>query len=316
MKNTVYFRFMYQNEKQGIAHTAHITKDDGNESYLMTYFCGCGDGQTVHLNEGTDERFDLCGETIDLMVVDGLGTEAASRVCKLLEKNQVKEILLPERDQALTWLKEGMAEKVTILSEGQTFHLEKAGWETWAHCYGDEEGNSLAVYHGPAAVDPKKTDCLLSVKPFGKELPCGPCVKEGNHACAMRCSLYNDFDLCKKHNDRDSEKYVAGTLLLGNVQLQKYASSLGKELAANENAAGKIRFVTLPAGGNQDYWSLEAISMADPAEEPFNRYFIAPEAAANAEVCKELMASGLRHKVLLCTEKYGVCAGGFFTDRE
>ncbi|MDY3919312.1 MAG: hypothetical protein SOZ59_09975 [Candidatus Limivivens sp.] len=316
MRKTTYFRFMYQNRKQGIAHTAHVTKVDGNENYLMVYLCGMDGVTGDHSEEGSDERFAMCGETIDLMVLDGIGKEACGWVCQMLENNFVKEIILAAGDKAGQWLKEGMAGKVTTMRDGETIRYEKAGWETWIGCFGDDEGRSLAVFHGPMAVDPKETDCVLSVKPFGRELPCGSCMRDEDHVCAMRCNLYNDFDLCKRHNERGSAKYVAGTLLLGNVKLQKYGRQLLKELSCNENAAGKIRFITLAAGGNPAYWSSDVLTVADPEAEQYNRYFIVPESAECAAPWKEIMASSMRHKMLMTTEEYGICAGGFFTDRE
>ena len=57
--------------------------------------------------------------------------------------------------------------------------------------------------------------------------------------------------------------------------------------------------------------------MVDPKKEGYNRYFIVPETAQeNEAVWKEILVSSMRYKLMVTTKQDGVCAGGFFTERE
>ena len=195
MKRAMYFRLMYQNRSQGTAHTVHVVQEETQESYLMVYLCGQNAVNEEENTEEADERFFLCGEEIDLLILDRVENTACSIAKRIAAENHVKRILIPAGDVAGEWLEEGMADRLIILQDGEKFRLEKAGWETDVGCFGDEEGHSLVVYHGPLDVSPDDTDCLLSIKTFRKEMPCTACMKDENHVCAVKCGLYNDFDL-------------------------------------------------------------------------------------------------------------------------
>lgn len=142
-------------------------------------------------------------------------------------------------------------------------------------------------------------------------------MKDENHICAVKCSLYNDFDLCKRHNERGSEKYVMGTLLFGNVNMQKYGDRVLQALKDTAHGNMQIRFAALPCGGSKTCWSSEVLAAVDPEKEGYNRYFIVPETAQeNEAVWKEILVSSMRYKLMVTTKQDGVCAGGFFTERE
>lgn len=317
MKRAMYFRLMYQNRSQGTAHTVHVVQEETQESYLMVYLCGQNAVNEEENTEEADERFFLCGEDIDLLILDRVENMACSIAKRIAAENHVKRILIPAGDAAGEWLEEGMADRLIILQDGEKFRLEKAGWETGVGCFGDEEGHSLVVYHGPLDISPDDTDCLLSVKIFGKEIPCTACMKDENHVCAVKCSLYNDFDLCKRHNERGSEKYVMGTLLFGNVNMQKYGDRVLQALKDMAHGNMQIRFAALPCGGSKTCWSSEVLAAVDPEKEGYNRYFIVPETAQeNEAVWKEILVSSMRYKLMVTTKQDGVCAGGFFTERE
>ena len=182
-------------------------------------------------------------------------------------------------------------------------------------CCRNDEGNSLAVYHGPKDADPAKDDCLMTVRPFSNKVPCGKCRNDVNHVCAMRCSLYHDFDVCKKHNDRNCERYTVGTLLLGNVNLKEHGK-LGRKIPEFQDIAEKTRFLVLPDGGGCGAWFPGLLKELDPCREQLNRYFIVTgNKKDNAETVKEIACSGMYYKPEFLTDEYGVCATGFFTEK-
>ena len=80
---------------------------------------------------------------------------------RIAAENHVKRILIPAGDAAGEWLEEGMADRLVRLQDGEKFRLEKAGWETGVGGFGDEEGHSLVVYHGPLDISPDDTDLSL-----------------------------------------------------------------------------------------------------------------------------------------------------------
>lgn len=309
MEKVKYFRLIYENRKKGLAHSVHVTGE--RESYLMVYCCG--GTEAGNPKRRPDARFTLAGEDIDLLILDGPGREACAWIGEILQRNRVRNVVCPAREESAEWLSDCGAARVTPMRDGETLRVEKAGWKTWVGCYGDRDGRSLAVLHGPEDTADGR-DCLLTVKPFGRELPCSSAMRDGNHACAMRCSLYNDFDLLKRHNERPGAGCVTGTLLLGNVQLKRHGNRLFTELRKERPGGGNIRFVAPPAGGNREYWSSELLR--ELPKERYNRYFFFPEAArGNTGAWKEILSCSMRNRLQLLTEDYGVCAGGFISEK-
>lgn len=314
MKNETFFRFLYQNRGRGITHSAQIVS--AAESYVMIYLCGlCREGNiTVQANRG--QRTILPGEKIDLLVLDKPGREERVRVLELLKRNDVERIVLPADEEREDWFPKDEPGKFVFLKAGEHLYLVKAGWETRIRCYGGAKGLSLAVYHGPLKTNPGRTDCVMSVKPFEREKPCGLCRMDPSYACALRCGVYNDIDLLKKHNEHASEKYVAGTLLLGRINLEECGGSLFHELDKNSAARGQLRFITLPGGASERLWSKELTCRTDPLREQYNRYFIVADEEGDPASWREIVTASMRYKLLFPTEQYGICAGGFFADRE
>lgn len=329
MKTEAFFNFMYYHRAQGLAHTAKITGDNEENGFFLAYLCdwtgsgpkdegpdACGTGCTkeeplIH----SAVEFQLWDEEIDLLVLDGIRPESMDEIRRLTGKNHVKELVMPKGDLLEEWGRNDPADKVTILEEGQTFSVERGKWMVHIICCRNDEGNSLAVYHGPKDADPAKDDCLMTVRPFSNKVPCGKCRNDVNHVCAMRCSLYHDFDVCKKHNDRNCERYTVGTLLLGNVNLKEHGK-LGRKIPEFQDIAEKTRFLVLPDGGGCGAWFPGLLKELDPCREQLNRYFIVTgNKKDNAETVKEIACSGMYYKPEFLTDEYGVCATGFFTEK-
>ena len=176
----------------------------------MVYLCGQNAVNEEENTEEADERFFLCSEDIDLLILDRVENTACSIAKRIAAENHVKRILIPAGDAAGEWLEEGMADRLIILQDGEKFRLEKAGWETGVGCFGDEEGHSLVVYHGPLDISPDDTDCLLSVKIFGKEITSQFVFNKRNEFPLSGCGKRNNIALTEEGIPNNSLIVVSG----------------------------------------------------------------------------------------------------------
>lgn len=309
-----YFRCMFCNTQNGLVHTLSIADTVNEESCNIYYIAGLkGDkGNDLELNE----RLLAASEDVDAVVAANLESATIGQALAVVGKNRVKKVILPgtgHSDDSIKkqFLSKG-ADEVLIMNSGEIFELEQAGWDVKVSCFGIGEDVSLVMFHDKAINDPTEEDCLLLVKPFTNELPCTTCVDGNNHNCGMRCGLYNDFNTCKGHNGKDSEGYVMGTLLLGNVNIEE-SNEVMRMFAENR---GQIRFTALPDGGRDGDQTKDFLDWLDTDNQNINQYFVMPSAAAGNEgTIKEILRMGGRHIPVLTGKEWGFCASGFFVKR-
>lgn len=310
-----YFRFMYQNVEGGSAHTLSVADTERGNNCNVFYVSSLKG--TAGANMRLDDRFLSCSETIDLLAVADFEKATVEQALKLMESNRVEKVILPDEGIEVGKVKEAFlskgASQAISLKAGEVFEFAKAGWKVKAGCFGKETSASLVMFHGPEENSPEKDDCVLTVKPSAESLPCTACVDGVNHNCGMRCGLYNDFNTCKGHNAKNSEGYVTGTLLLGNVDLTAHGSEV-KQMFEEEKSG--VRFVTLPNGGSGEYITNSFLNWIDTVNENVNRYYLAPSGAeGNGEALMAILKKGPRHIPVLTNSRYGLCASGFFKKR-
>lgn len=327
-----YFRLMYQNVTDGILHTASFVNTEEKKESLIYYLCpkkGGSASDTLKYDalqsgnpadgepsseEKEDERFAMRGKKITYLVLADFGGTYPQKLMELVKNNRVEHAFLPGGDEDFLnewreWLEKEGVDAVHILNRNEKYEEKTSDYEVRISCLGSGSENSLVMYHGPLGVEPKTDDCVLTVKPALEDLPCSICVDAENHGCGMRCGLYNDYDMCKGHNGIESEGYVLGTLLLGNLNLR---DGCEEKLDAFTDKKKKVRFVTLPQAGNEAAWNSE---IADWTDHGHKSYYLCPKGEGQEEPMAEILQTGIRHTPVVLSESSGLCASGFFTKR-
>ena len=305
-----FFRYLNQNTKRGTVHTVSVNGVKG--AFCLYYLCS--DGEPVRTEELEDERFFVSKETISVLILENLHPLDLEKVRRLLRENQVEKVFLPYGDPAAALPELGLAGEVQVLLEGQEVCFQKKGWNVWLKCFDNGEKGTLVLYHGPSKAEKEGKDCLLTVKPFDRYLPCTVGMEEEDHTCAMRCCLYNDFTLCKGHNGKNVKGYVTGALLLGNVDLTKHETELKEDLA---EFLPDIRLTALPAGGMEQKNTESFLDVLSKENTNFNQYYLLPEGMEqNEKILKAILKKGPRRIPVLTGDEMGLCVSGFFKDKE
>ena len=222
----LYFRHLFQNTARGVVHT--VSTSGEKEGFCLCSLCS--DGKAFKEEAYAGDLFRLEGAEVSILLLENLHPEDLKRAGNLLKSNQVEQVFIPYGDAAAKLPELSRAGKVQILNAGETVVFQEKDWNVWVKCLDHGSRGNLVVYHGPSESAKKGRDCLMAAKPAEAELPCLACVKQEDHACGMRCCLYNDFILCKGHNGKYDGSYVLGTLLLGNADLRTKEKELKEEL--------------------------------------------------------------------------------------
>jgi hypothetical protein len=301
-----YFRYMFQNTKRGVIHTASSKGISGD--FCLYYLCS--DGRRMRAEETEEKRFLPKGEVISALILENLHPADLKTAAYLLNHNTVRRVFLPYKDSAAELEELSLAEEVQILEEKQEVTFCENGWDVWIKCLEQNERGTLVVKHGPSEQMKKNADCLMTVKPMEKNLNCQTCVNPENNACAMRCCLYNDFTTCKGHNDKRADDYVTGAMLLGNVDLANNKEELDRIL---KKEGSDIRMMALP-GGNQKLEDTENFLDAFASfQGQLNKYyFISENLKENEKILKAILKKGPRHIPVLTSDEYGLCISGIF----
>lgn len=308
--NALYFRHLFQNTKRGTAHTVSVSSAEG-EFFLCSL---CSNGLPLRDRERADEKFQMEGQIISVLVLERLHPVDLEKVRDILKHNKVERVFIPYGDSAAELSELSLAGDVKLLEAGETVSFQEKGWDVWIKCLDNGSQGALVLYHGLSEASREGKDCLMAVKPAEKDLPCRVCVDQNNHACAMKCCLYNDFALCKGHNGKDAEEYVTGALLLGNVNLKEKEKELRKDLKEH---LSDIRMIALGEGGSEARTSDSFMEFLNRGNDRLNQYYILSEGMEeNEHTLKTILKEGPRRIPVLTSENTGLCISGFLKDKE
>ena len=303
--NALYFRDLFQNVKRGFAHTVSVSTQEGT-------FCLCSlcsDGQPLCDETEAVEKFRMKGQDISILVLESLHPDDLKRAADLLKDNRVARVWLPYGDSAAALPELSLASEVKLLRAGEVISLQENGWKVWTKCLENGSKGTIVLHHGPAETKKDGRDCLMAVKPTEKDLPCCVCVDQEDHACGMRCCLYNDFSICKGHNGKEMDSYVAGTLLLGNADLKRKEKELKEDLG---EYLKDIRLAALGEAGNDEKTSETFLKLLGSENIHLNQYYILSAGMENESTLKAILKQGPRRIPVMTNEESGLCVSGFF----
>lgn len=305
----LYFRHLFQNTARGVVHTVSTSGEKG-EFCLCSL---CSDGKPLKEEAHAGDLFRLEGAEVSMLLLENLHPEDLKRAGNLLKSNQVEQVFIPYGDAAAKLPELSRAGKVQILNAGETVVFQEKGWNVWVKCLDHGSRGNLVVYHGPSESSKKGMDCLMAAKPAEAELPCLACVKQEDHACGMRCCLYNDFILCKGHNGKYDGGYVLGTLLLGNADLRTKEKELKEEL---KPYLSDIRVISMNESGCEGKAAEEFLKFLGSRNKTFDQFYILPgELEGNERILKQILKEGPRRLPFLTGPEAGVCFSGFLKNR-
>ncbi|MCI5900897.1 MAG: hypothetical protein MRZ69_11275 [Lachnospiraceae bacterium] len=307
---TKYFRSMFHNVTEGVMYSVGIADSETRSCWTAYYLCA---GEKTDASGFVmDERFFVCRETVRLVVAGDSSEATMHLLMDFVKENQVEQVVIPgSRDTTGRKLREAGVRRVVELEPGGFLSEEKDFWKFDIHCYGTKEGYFLTMFGGPVGIDWRTMDCLMSVKPFHSKLCCSSEIDIENHACCMKCSLYNDFDVCKGHNQNTGKGYTAGALLLGNVPVMKYIETIKRDYSGIRE---QIRYISMVEGVDQV--NEEFIAWVGESRKELNHYYVLPSGCADTGAfIKRVLSESGRNRVYLTEKECGVCGSGFFTSR-
>lgn len=342
-----YYRFLFKNTNDGIMNTGSIVNTKMDERFQFCYLSGASAENTDNGNgiDESGEEVNGLPEVLDMLVIADFEPRYLEKALKLLKNTKAERVLLPKCDedvrtklinglsdeencgQALELIKEPEAVlkregavKIYELGEGETFRAEFSGFKVKVSCYGKGENASLVMYYGPADKETKDSESMFTVKSFTNDMKCSMCVDGENHHCAMKCCLYNDYDICRRHSEKDCEQYILGTLLLGNVKLEECGQEILRDF--NEEIGG-LRVMSVPGGGAKENWdkmffekTMEIFNKSNPETAHFKQYFVVPSCKkTSAQTLMDISASDPYHQLVMTSKAYGICASGYLKSR-
>lgn len=308
---TKYFKNMFQNVSQGVLYSIGIADSENKNSWTACYICA-GENAELSKRERKD-CFSGCGETVRL-VAAGDGSDATIEwLMEFVRKNRVEQVILPENNEkAVKELQKAGVKRVVEMKPGSSLYDEKDFWQFKIHCYGNDEGSYLVMFTGEVGIDWKTMDCLMSVRTFDSNKCCNAGIDMDNMVCCAKCGLYNDFELCKGHNQNSGKGYMAGTILFGNLPMTDYAEAVKKDFF---EVRDKIRYLSMT--GNYRKAEKELCAWIEEARAELNHYYILASGCTDTgDFITDILSRSGRSRVYLTGEKCGVCGSGFFISRE
>ena len=246
----------------------------------------------------------------DLLILGDYAPAAIERACRTARTCKVTEVMLPvgpEGDRVTSRLLQAGVERVRVIRKET--HLQLCREELLIVPTGEEQTSALAFYHADAKGTPETEECLISIKPTMERLECMAKADHDKLTCEMRCLLYNDFTLCKRHNQKDRGQFLDGHLLFPSATESDRDNSPILELL--QKYRKRLRIVGLPQKqlNPSELEELKAIG-----EKGFARYLAGTEATP-ADVVKAL-STGDPHRHFFATgEESGLCISGYYVPR-
>lgn len=307
---TKYFKNMFQNVSQGVMYSIGIADSETKESWVACYLCSGKEGASSETEFGKGFS-GYQGEVRMLAVGDG-NRATIAQLMEFVKKNRVEQVVLPgNQEKTVKELQKAGVKRVVEMKPGSSLYDEKDFWQFRIHCYGTDERSFLVMFAGETKINWKTTDCLMSVRSFDQTMCCSPGIDMENLVCCARCGLYNDFDVCKGHNQSTGKGYTVGAMLLGNISVTKYSEAIKSDFF---EVRDQIRYISMTG----DVKKTDGVFGAwiGESRKELNHYYILPFGCANTgEFITEILSQSGRNRVYLTGEKCGVCGSGFFISK-
>ena len=313
---TKYFRFLYHGDKGCFIHAGELEDTATQERFIFIYLSGT---KQLADQEDTDNSLFLCPETVDLVVAGDDSQAVTAALERLTETAQVKLLIVPEEEMVEKLSKKHHVERVLCLSADKTsgksgggtdtLRLSQAGWKFFIKSY---EAGRLVMAHGPEEARPGKRyeDCVMCVHGLNRKEWEAEVSETDGYVWAAGRTLYEDYDVCRYQKRKDGDCYLAGSLLLGNINAEKYFGGICDDLG---DFLKEIRFFLLPGLGREEDWTDEILETGNVKNK---RYFIGMEQVMEEKVAARIALGNFYQIPVSVGEEQGIRCAGFLKYRE
>lgn len=299
-----YFRYLFHEVTDGLCYSGSISNqmEDKREDLCFLYLAGgetCGEKEHAFASKENSYQFLILGDT---------APAALKRACKVAGCCEVEEFLIPggeekEVSRVIALLTQAGAKKVRVIKEEEELHMCR---EYFRIVPADRSGmGTLMLYHADEAGTPQKEECVMSVKPTMEGMACLSKADHNRLSCEMSCLLYNDFTLCKRHNQGGCRQFLDGHFLCASVKAEAVPELIRRYRE-------RIRFVGL---GEKNLTSREAEMVREIGKKGFARYLAGSE-KMEAEVVKTMMTGDPHRQFFATGTGAGLCITGYYVPRK
>lgn len=307
-----YYRYLFHKVTGGLCYSGCITNemDEKKESFCFLYLAG---GEEALENETSYAVPEL---RYDLVVLGDLSPAAVKRACTVTKHCQAKEILIPDGSaeqirQITEELGTADAGVIHVVKEEKEMHHSREYLRILPAK--QKNRNMLLLYHADEGAGPEKEECILTIKPMTERTNCCAKADHDTFTCEMRCMLYNDFMLCKRHNRRESKAFLDGYLLFPSAKaevLERDRESAASFLSGKYR--NRIRFFGTP---DKDLTSEDLEETEIAGKEKMAVYLIGTEDTP-AEVIKTAVTGDPYRHFFAAGEHAGLCISGYYVPRK
>lgn len=306
-----YFRYLFHRVTEGLCYSGSISNqmEEDEDAFCFLYLAG---GQTC---QETGTSYTMPENRYDLVILGDLAPAAVRRACMVTEQCSPGEILIPDgaKEQirpVLQRLAAAGATQVRIVKEAEDLHKCREYFQIVpADC---KERKTLMLYHADEKGTPDTEECIISVKPMTDGMICPSRADHKNLTCEMRCMLYQDFMLCKRHNQKNRKQFADGHLLCASAENQEKGSE--NRTSVGELAGGHRARIRIMGFADKDMTASEITEISMPEADGLARYVAGP-ADTGAEAVKAVVTGDSNRHFLAYGEEAGLCISGYYVPR-
>ena len=307
-----YFRYLFHRVTDGLCYSGSISNqmEGEEEAFCFLYLAG---GQTW---QETGTSYTMPENRYDLVILGDLAPAAVRRACMVTEQCSPKEIFLPDGAEeeirpALQRLEAAGAKEIRIVKEAEDLHKCREHFQIVPADCG--EGKTLMLYHADEKGTPDTEECIISVKPTLDGMICPSRADHEKLTCEMRCMLYQDFMLCKRHNQKNRKQFADGHFLFASAGNQEKES--GDGVSVSELVKQHRQRLRITGFAEPDLTVRNASEITDIRNDGLVRYVAGPRNTA-AEVIKNISTGDPNRHFFAFGEHAGLCISGYYVPRK
>lgn len=307
-----YYRYLFHRVTDGLCYSGSISNqmDEKKEDLCFLYLAG---GENC---KEKGESYAAPENEYQFLILGDLAPAAVERACRVVRSCSLAEILIPNGEtdviqEVTEKLSQAGAQKVRAVKETEWIHKCREVFQIIPVDHGETQ--SLMLYHADEKDDPKQEECLMCVNPVTEELDCMAGLDTDTFASVMRCMLYQDFTLCKRHNQRNQSQFVDGHLLFASTKGKRKGSKEDRtvyELA--EKYSEKLRVIGF---ADKNLLSSDLERIAGDAGKGFARYLVGAADTPSETIKALLLGDPCRHFSVV-SEQSGLCISGYYVPRK
>lgn len=307
-----YYRYLFHRVTDGLCYSGSISNQmqEEREDLCFLYLAGGKECQ----EDG--ESYTAAKNRYDFLILGDLAQAAVERACRVARSCFVGEILMPDGEKdavekVAVMLSQAGAQKIRVVKQEEWIHRCREVFQIIPAGHGETQ--SLMLYHADEKDDPVHEECLICVKPVMEGMNCISTEDADRLTCEMRCMLYNDFTLCKRHNQRDQNQFLDGHLLFASTGKEKTGSREGKSLyELTKQQLKKLRFLSFT---DNSLSSSDLGEISDLWEKGYARYLVGTADTA-PDTIKEISLGDPYRQFFAVSEQSGLCISGYYVPRK